>query len=151
MPCYASHFPAFRKCILNFSENLCKTVVEAGSIKSIIKFLRSDNSDLQFWASSLLLNLSMASDEARESIIKEGGIGILLEMAVKESEMPQIMAQASKILVMLGFSGNMFCKYYFFKRVMKGLIENCDLPFLTGKTGLDFLRLGFGKEKVNWD
>ncbi len=86
------------------SEKLTKSIVEAGSIKSIVKYLKSDNTDLQFWASSLLLNLAMSSDDARESIIKEGGIGILLEMAVKESEMPQITSQASKTLVMLGFS-----------------------------------------------
>eukprot|EP00794_Sanderia_malayensis_P008043 gene8043-8906_t len=86
-------------------EKLIKKIIAAGSIKPILKFLKADdNTDLQFWASSLLLNLSMASEEARESIIKAGGIGLLLEMAIKESEMPQITAQASKILVMLGFS-----------------------------------------------
>lgn len=89
----------------SFSESLHKKVVEAGCIKVILQLLKSDNTELQFWASSLLLNLAMSSDDARGRVIKDGGIGLLLEMAVKESEMPQITAQASKILVMLGFTG----------------------------------------------
>ena len=93
----------------SFSESLHKKVVDAGCIKVILKLLKSDNTELQFWASSLLLNLAMSSDDARGRIIKDGGIGMLLEMAVKESEMPQITAQASKILVMLGFTGMFAC------------------------------------------
>ena len=81
--------------------------VEYGCIKTVLGLLKSESTELQFWASSLLLNLAMSSDEARERIIKDGGIGLLLEMAVKESEMPQITAQASKILVMLGFTGTL--------------------------------------------
>eukprot|EP00795_Rhopilema_esculentum_P004910 gene4910-21245_t len=85
-------------------EPLHKMAVEYGCIKTVLGLLKSESTELQFWASSLLLNLAMSSDEARERIIKDGGIGLLLEMAVKESEMPQITAQASKILVMLGFT-----------------------------------------------
>ena len=71
----------------------------------------SDSTELQYWASSLLLNLTMSSDDARSRMIKDGGVGVLLEMAVKESEVPQITSQASKILVMLGFAG--FLHKYF--------------------------------------
>ena len=74
-------------------------------MKIILNLLRHESTELQFWASSLLLNLAMSSDEARSRMIKDGGVGLLLEMAVKESEVPQITSQASKILVMLGFTG----------------------------------------------
>lgn len=76
-------------------------------MKVILNLLISDSTELQYWASSLLLNLAMSSDDARSRMIKDGGVGVLLEMAVKESEVPQITSQASKILVMLGFAGSL--------------------------------------------
>lgn len=95
----------FFLCVFSISESLHKKAVEAGCVRIILNLLKSDSTELQFWASSLLLNLVMSSDDARSRIIKDGGVGLLLEMAVKESEVPQITSQASKILVMLGFTG----------------------------------------------
>ena len=86
-------------------ESLHRRAVEAGCVRTILNLLKSDSTELQFWASSLLLNLAMSSDDARSRMIRDGGVGLLLEMAVKESEVPQITSQASKILVMLGFTG----------------------------------------------
>ena len=81
-------------------------------MRVILSLLKSDSTELQFWASSLLLNLAMSSDDARGRMIKDGGVGLLLEMAVKESEVPQITSQASKVLVMLGFTGYLYASQY---------------------------------------
>ena len=91
--------------ICSLLESLHRRAVEAGCVRTILNLLKSDSTELQFWASSLLLNLAMSSDDARSRMIRDGGVGLLLEMAVKESEVPQITSQASKILVMLGFTG----------------------------------------------
>ena len=93
----------------SLSESLHRRAVEAGCVRIILNLLKSDNTELQFWASSLLLNLAMSSDDARSRMIRDGGVGLLLEMAVKESEVPQITSQASKTLVMLGFTGLFSC------------------------------------------
>ena len=69
-------------------------------------FSVSEDTDLQYWASALLLNMSMMSDEVKEEIIRLGGIRPLIELAIiSDSEQPQIAAQAAKTLVMLGFVG----------------------------------------------
>lgn len=73
---------------------------------------------MQFWASALLLNLSMISDEIKEAIIRNGGMFILLEMAVSgdESDMPDIASNATKAMVILGFLG-MFFMNTFMKKI----------------------------------
>ena len=89
-------------------------LLKQGVINAILHFTKSDDTSVKFWASALLLNLSMISDEIKEEIIRNGGLFILLEMAVigDEVEMPDIASNATKAMVILGFLGrslNSFC------------------------------------------
>ena len=81
-------------------------------MNSILHFAKSSDVGVQFWASALLLNISMISDQMKETIIQNGGINILLEMAVSgdEVDLPDIATNATKTLVILGFLGNMIIK-----------------------------------------
>lgn len=88
-----------------FSDSLQNHILEDRVLKAVLMFAVSDDTDLQYWATALLLNMSMMSDEVKEEIIRLGGIKPLIELAISDSEQPQIAAQAAKTLVMLGFIG----------------------------------------------
>lgn len=81
--------------------------LQHGVVNAILHFAKSSDVAVQFWASALLLNLSMISDDVKEMIIRNGGVHILLEMAVSgdEVELPDIATNATKTLVILGFLG----------------------------------------------
>ena len=102
-----------------FLECLHSLILKYGIVNSILHFAKSSDIAVQFWASALLLNLSMISDEVKETIIRSGGINILLEMAVSgdEVELPDIATNATKTLVILGFLGMTmflsFCVWYY--------------------------------------
>ena len=66
--------------------------------------------EIQFWASALLLNLAMMSDEIKQIILQNGGLKVLLEMAVSgdENELAEIATNATRTLVVLGFVGKHF-------------------------------------------
>lgn len=64
-----------------------------------------DDIDMKFWATSLLLNLSMSAEELKEDIVRSGGVKVLIDLAVSDTDEPQIAIQAAKTLVMLGFLG----------------------------------------------
>ena len=87
------------------SESLLNKVVSDGVIKAVLAFSQSEDSDLQFWASALLLNLTMSSDQVKEEIVKLGGLKPLIELAISDSREPGTATQAAKTLVMLGFVG----------------------------------------------
>ena len=65
----------------------------------------SADSELQFWASALLLNMAMTSDDVKKEIILLGGLKPLMELAIGDSDHPQCSTHAAKTLVMLGFLG----------------------------------------------
>lgn len=90
-----------------FTESLHSVILKQGVINAILHFAKSSDTSVQFWASALLLNLSMISDEIKDTIIRNGGMFILLEMAVSgdESDMPDIASNATKAMVILGFLG----------------------------------------------
>ena len=72
----------------------------------------SADSELQFWASALLLNMAMTSDDVKKEIIMLGGLKPLMELAIGDSDHPQCSTHAAKTLVMLGFLGEsyiLFC------------------------------------------
>ena len=95
------------KLFFDFLESLHSIILNQGVINAILHFAKSSDTSVQFWASTLLLNLSMISDEIKEAIIRNGGMFILLEMAVSgdEADMPDIAANATKAMVILGFLG----------------------------------------------
>ena len=47
----------------------------------------------------------MTSDEAQEKIVRDGGVKILLEMAINDTGLKKLAYQAAKTLVMIGYSG----------------------------------------------
>ena len=67
----------------------------------------SADSELQFWASALLLNMAMTSDVVKKEIIMLGGLRPLMELAIGDSDHPQCSTHAAKTLVMLGFLGEL--------------------------------------------
>lgn len=69
----------------------------------------SADSELQFWASALLLNMAMTSDDVKKEIIMLGGLKPLMELAIGDSDHPQCATHAAKTLVMLGFLGELHC------------------------------------------
>lgn len=85
----------------------------------MLGFAQSEDSDLQFWASALLLNLTMTSDQVKEEIVKCGGLKALIELAISDSREPATASQAAKTLVMLGFVGKN--NYYMNLSYSKGL------------------------------
>ena len=66
-------------------EALHMLILQYGVLDAILHFAKSTDVNVQFWASALLLNLSMITDEVKEAIIRAGGIHVLLEMAVSVS------------------------------------------------------------------
>ena len=80
-------------------------MIEDSVLKAVLAFSISEDSDLQFWASALLLNMAMSSDEVKKEIIRLGGLKPLMELAINDSGHPQCASQAAKTLVMLGFLG----------------------------------------------
>ncbi|XP_047128177.1 uncharacterized protein LOC100208776 [Hydra vulgaris] len=86
-------------------ESLHSLMLEYGVVNSILHFAKSGDVGVQFWSSALLLNISMLSDQMKETIIQNGGINILLEMAVSidEVDLPDIAINATKTLVSLGY------------------------------------------------
>ena len=68
----------------------------------------SADSELQFWASALLLNMAMTSDDVKKEIIMLGGLKPLMELAIGDSDHPQCSTHAAKTLVMLGFLGELY-------------------------------------------
>ena len=64
-----------------------------------------DDIDMKFWSTSLLLNLSMSAEVPKEEILKNGGVKVLIDLAVSDTDEPQIAIQAAKTLVVLGFLG----------------------------------------------
>ena len=87
------------------SESLQIQVLEDGCLKAILTYSVSSDSELQFWASALLLNMAMTSDEVKREIIRLGGLKPLMELAIGDSDHPQCATHAAKTLVMLGFLG----------------------------------------------
>ena len=79
--------------------------------------------EIQFWASALLLNLAMMSDEIKQIILQNGGLKVLLEMAVSgdENELAEIATNATRTLVVLGFVGKYFTSLL--KKRLKELFE----------------------------
>ena len=75
-------------------------------------FAMMDDVDVKFWSTSLLLNLSMSADILKEEIVKEDGVGILIDLAISDTDEPQIAMQAAKTLIMLGFIGKVNYIYY---------------------------------------
>ncbi|CAB4015539.1 E3 ubiquitin- ligase RNF123, partial [Paramuricea clavata] len=67
-----------------------------------------DDVDMKFWSTSLLLNLSMSAEILKEEIVKSGAVKVLIDLAVSDTDEPQIAIQAAKTLVMLGFSDSPF-------------------------------------------
>ena len=90
------------------SETLQDHLINDGALEAVLFFLHSSDSDLQYWSSALLLNLSMTSDSVKEEIIRLGGIKPLIELAIGDSEQQSVAAQSAKTLVMLGFVGKRF-------------------------------------------
>ncbi|XP_067026328.1 uncharacterized protein [Acropora muricata] len=84
-------------------ENLQKKVLEDGCLKAILTYAVSSDSELQLWASALLLNVAMMSDEIKGEIIRLGGLKPLMELAIGDSDHPRCAIHAAKTLVMLGF------------------------------------------------
>ncbi|XP_028401066.1 uncharacterized protein LOC114524145 [Dendronephthya gigantea] len=78
-------------------------VVKAGALKAVLQLSMMADIDMKLWATSLLLNLSMSADVPKEEIIKSGGVKVLIDLALSETDEPQIATQAAKTLVMLGF------------------------------------------------
>ena len=94
--------------MLFVTENLQKKVLEDGCLKAILTYAVSSDSELQLWASALLLNVAMMSDEIKGEIIRLGGLKPLMELAIGDSDHPRCAIHAAKTLVMLGFLGNYF-------------------------------------------
>ena len=80
-------------------------VVKAGALKAVLQISMMDDIDMKFWSTSLLLNLSMSAEVLKEEIVKSGGVKVLIDLAVNDTDEPQIAIQAAKTLVMLGFLG----------------------------------------------
>lgn len=74
-------------------------------MKAVLTYSMSSDSELQFWASALLLNMAMMSDGVKQEIIQLGGLKPLVELAIGDSDHPQCATHAAKTLVMLGFLG----------------------------------------------
>ena len=89
----------------SLAENLQSKVLEDGCLKAVLTYTVSSDSELQFWASALLLNMAMMSDEVKRGIIRLGGLKPLMELAIGDSDHPQCATHAAKTLVMLGFLG----------------------------------------------
>lgn len=47
----------------------------------------------------------MSAEVLKEEIVKSGGVKVLIDLAVNDTDEPQIAMQAAKTLVMLGFLG----------------------------------------------
>ena len=77
-------------------------------MKAVLAYTVSSDSELQFWASALLLNMAMMSDEVKRETIRLGGLKPLMELAIGDSDHPQCATHAAKTLVMLGFLGELF-------------------------------------------
>ena len=88
-----------------YPENLQSRVLEDGCLKAVLAYSESADTELQFWASALLLNMAMTSDGVKKEIIMLGGLKSLMELAIGDSDHPQCSAHAAKTLVMLGFLG----------------------------------------------
>ncbi|KAL9951460.1 hypothetical protein ACROYT_G044123 [Oculina patagonica] len=84
-------------------ESLQNKVLEDGALKAVLTYSVSADSELQFWASALLLNMAMTSDDVKKEIITLGGLKPLMELAIGDSDHPQCATHAAKTLVMLGF------------------------------------------------
>ena len=82
-------------------------VLEDGCLKAVLAYSVSTDSELQFWASALLLNMAMTSDDVKKEIIMLGGLKPLMELAIGDSDHPQCSTHAAKTLVMLGFLGEL--------------------------------------------
>lgn len=96
-------------------ESLHSFILRSGVVNAILHFAKSGDVSVQFWASALLLNLSMISDEVKDSIIRNGGVHILLEMAVSgdDVDLPDISTNAAKTLVILGFLGQCWLTFVY--------------------------------------
>ena len=79
----------------------------------------STDSELQFWASALLLNMAMTSDDVKKEIIMLGGLKPLMELAIGDSDHPQCSTHAAKTLVMLGFLGELLASSH----IPRGLVS----------------------------
>ena len=88
-------------------------------------FAMMDDVDVKFWSTSLLLNLSMSADILKEEIVKEDGVGILIDLAISDTDEPQIAMQAAKTLIMLGFIGKVNYIYYMYWLVVRVLRNIC--------------------------
>lgn len=87
------------------AETIQCDVVKAGALRAVMVFAMMDDVDVKFWSTSLLLNLSMSADILKEEIVKEDGVRILIDLAISDTDEPQIAMQAAKTLIMLGFIG----------------------------------------------
>lgn len=134
-------------------ESLHAIILQYGVLDAILHFAKSSDVEVQFWASALLLNLSMISDEIKESMIRCGGVHILLEMAVSgdEVDLPDIATNATKTLVMMGFlDATMKVKLV---SGLEGSIVIDGTEFCPGKQGInavvfDFINYQFQRGKV---
>ena len=79
--------------------------MKAGALKAVLQISMMDDIDMKFWSTSLLLNLSMSAEVLKEEVVKSGGVKVLIDLAVNDTDEPQIAIQAAKTLVMLGFLG----------------------------------------------
>lgn len=124
-------------------ESLHSVLLKQGVINAILHFTKSADTSVQFWASALLLNLAMISDEIKEAIIRNGGIFILLEMAISgdEVEMPDIASNAAKALVILGFLDSVIEVQM--QAGMDGSIIIDGTEYCPGKQGINLVSLDF--------
>jgi len=134
-------------------ESLHNLILKCGVVNAILHFAKSSDVAVQFWASALLLNLTMISDVAKEIIVRNGGVHTLLEMAVSgdEVEFPDIAVNATKSLVILGFSEAVI-KVELVSG-LEGSIKIDGTEYCPGKQGvnlvsLDFINYKYSRGKV---
>lgn len=94
----------------------------------------SADSELQFWASALLLNMAMTSDDVKKEIIMLGGLKPLMELAIGDSDHPQCSTHAAKTLVMLGFLGESYILFCLMKMFLGNGIKVNQYFFQTRKS-----------------
>ena len=134
-------------------ESLHALILQHSVLDAILHFAKSSDVEVQFWASALLLNLSMISDEVKEAIIRSGGVHVLLEMAVSgdEVDLPDIATSATKTLVMMGFLDATMDVHLL--SGLEGSIIVDGTEHCPGKQGInvvvfDFINYQFNKGKV---
>lgn len=130
-------------------ESLHSFILRSGVVNAILHFAKSGDVSVQFWASALLLNLSMISDEVKDSIIRNGGVHILLEMAVSgdDVDLPDISTNAAKTLVILGFLENKM--EVSLASGLEGSIIIDGTEHCPGKQGINLVTLDFMKFKYS--